>query len=296
MYKKFKQENSTTHKLFNVTILKIIYEPYVKHIYLFGFKLYSKVRFGKFLIDIQNNVSSVSGSINLLQQQQLELLSLKIDCANSITNTHLATFGKYRAKYLGKTIVIVATGPTLNKYQPIADAIHIGVNRVYKRQDIELDHIFIQDKRGLKEDLDAINSYRPDNCIKFYGYNLSYPTFGIPEDELNKAKAKRYFLGYETGSNHFYPDISKCIISEWDSVVFSAVNFALFTMPDKIYLVGCDVSHDGYFDSSVNVLNIKSVLEGWKKIKELQQNHYPNTEIISINPVGLKGMFTDEYR
>ena len=33
----------------------------------------------------------------------------------------------------------------------------------------------------------------------------------------------------------------------------------------------------------------------WKKLKEFADEKYPNTEIISVNPVGLKGLFKDEY-
>jgi len=99
------------------------------------------------------------------------------------------------------------------------------------------------------------------------------------------------------GHQKFYPDISCSIIPEWGSVVFPAMIFALFTQPAKIYLVGCDVTNGGYFYSDdVNNLEIKIVLEGWVRVRDLQKIHYPNTEIISINPVGLKGMFTDEYR
>ena len=34
---------------------------------------------------------------------------------------------------------------------------------------------------------------------------------------------------------------------------------------------------------------------GWKKIKEYRDSKYPDIEIISVNPVGLKGLFTDVY-
>ena len=31
------------------------------------------------------------------------------------------------------------------------------------------------------------------------------------------------------------------------------------------------------------------------RIKEFARQYYPETEIISINPVGLKGLFIDQY-
>ncbi len=35
--------------------------------------------------------------------------------------------------------------------------------------------------------------------------------------------------------------------------------------------------------------------EKYQEMKRFAQIHYPETEIISINPVGLKGMFKDIY-
>lgn len=60
----------------------------------------------------------------------------------------------------------------------------------------------------------------------------------------------------------------------------------------KIYLVGCDASNNGYYyNNDLNYLDLTRVLLGWNKIKEFKDIYYPNTEIISINPVGLKGLF-----
>ena len=34
---------------------------------------------------------------------------------------------------------------------------------------------------------------------------------------------------------------------------------------------------------------------GWNNFKQLNHTYYPDTEIIYINPIGLKGMFKDIY-
>ena len=39
-----------------------------------------------------------------------------------------------------------------------------------------------------------------------------------------------------------------------------------------------------------------NVISLWHQLKRFAQVFYPNTEIISINPVGLKGIFKDEYQ
>jgi hypothetical protein len=50
-----------------------------------------------------------------------------------------------------------------------------------------------------------------------------------------------------------------------------------------------------YLMLSPNIL-AKDIYEGWKDLKKFAQIYYPDTEIISINPVGLKGLFTDVYQ
>ena len=77
-----------------------------------------------------------------------------------------------------------------------------------------------------------------------------------------------------------------------------ALHFALYTNPKAIYLVGCDCNLTGYFDGTAQKTasnNIDFWMIGYKKMKEFAAHFYPETEIISINPVGLKGLFRDVY-
>ena len=39
-----------------------------------------------------------------------------------------------------------------------------------------------------------------------------------------------------------------------------------------------------------------NVISLWYQLKKFARVFYPDTEIISINPVGLKGIFKDEYK
>ena len=43
-----------------------------------------------------------------------------------------------------------------------------------------------------------------------------------------------------------------------------------------------------------NFLPVNTIIEAYKKFKQFAQKYYPDVEIISINPVGLKGLFKDE--
>ena len=82
---------------------------------------------------------------------------------------------------------------------------------------------------------------------------------------------------------------------------FPALQFALWTRPKRIYLVGCDCSSLGYCSGILDKtaaqtkfpLDVERLLYGWTKMKEFIEKFYPDVEIVSVNPVGLKGMFKD---
>jgi len=42
-------------------------------------------------------------------------------------------------------------------------------------------------------------------------------------------------------------------------------------------------------------MSIPIWIEGYRKLKTYVARYYPDTEIISVNPVGLRGMFQDVY-
>ena len=75
-----------------------------------------------------------------------------------------------------------------------------------------------------------------------------------------------------------------------------AFEFALWCHPRRIYIVGCDCSQAGYFaeDSHLHqALPVDGVIQEWKRMAEFAKRHYPVVEIVSVNPVGLKGLFKD---
>lgn len=106
-----------------------------------------------------------------------------------------------------------------------------------------------------------------------------------------------------TRQEYFYYDISVNPLPCFGSITFAALAFALWTNPKRIFLVGCDATFDGHFDGSTMLSQDNDWTnfyydvntEGWSKFKKFVELYYPNTKIISINPVRLKGMFTDVY-
>ena len=79
------------------------------------------------------------------------------------------------------------------------------------------------------------------------------------------------------------------------SIVFPAIQFALYSGFEKIYLVGCDCN--GFFHSQ-NFLNNTDInkqidmdlVYWWKQIYNFKNTKYHLTKIININPVGLKNI------
>lgn len=219
---------------------------------------------------------------------------------------HLQTFPKFKGIHEGRDLVLVASGVTGDKYFPKKDAIHIGVNRSFQMGNyrIPMDYIFIQDYSGkTKEYIDDLDNYRVGKCIKFYGLTTEWsyePERTIPESHAIKAKALRYRTdwakidGFEP---EFTYDISTQPLGCFGSIVFPALQFALWTHPKRIYLVGCDCTTNGYsYDKKdKNFLIPDRIIDAYKKFKAFANKYYPDVEIISINPIGLKGIFKDEY-
>lgn len=205
------------------------------------------------------------------------------------------SFYPYKNKYKDKDIVLLGAGPTLNQFKPIDKAIYIGTNRTFKLEKIKLDYLFIQDNLIENDDQTKADLYKGNNCQKFYGYH--YLTVPITKESAKRAKAKRYIfldrkkpiLSKEFGNKSilFRP------LNTWASVIFPALEFALWTNPKKIYIVGCDCTDIEHFDNTESKLNNERILYGWLKFKEFAKKYYPNTEIISINPKGLIGLFKD---
>lgn len=225
--------------------------------------------------------------------------------ALTTARTHEKTFLPFHRKHEGADFVIVASGPTAEKYvEPIPGAVHIAVNRSYQFDRVKFDYIFIQDISGAGKYVDGIAAYRPGECVKFYGLTATERedvSLIMSDDHLRAAGALRYYseLRDSVGERpRFAYDLSTEPLGDFGSIVLPAMQFALWAGAKRIYLVGCDNSQNGYAfgGAESNSLALDLTTRGFVAIKEFAKRYYPKTEIISINPVGLKGLFTDEFR
>lgn len=278
----------------NIDFLEFIvnYEKSKKDDKLLFFILFSLNRFCENIIE--NYDHTLRADINRLIQTNL-----------STYNIHQSTFQRFKHIYSGRDLVLFASGPSAADYSPINNAIHIGVNASFKSTPVPLDYIFIQDFSGkTPEYIKDLNDYESEKCTKFYGLTTEWlddPNRVIPESEAILSKALRYRTDWAPVryfSSKFAYDISTQPLGCFGSVVFPALQFALWTNPRRLYLVGCDCSLSGYsYDKEYkNFLLPNKIIEAYREFKIFASKYYPETEIISVNPVGLKGIFTDEYQ
>ena len=230
-------------------------------------------------------------------------------------NLHPKTFSEYKNKHNGCDIALIACGPTVNDFVAVPDTIYVGVNRAFKKSDIKLDYIFVEDyEKGM---FSALEDYYKENkdIKKFYGIHQGFAINDqiISESVSIRHNASRFYTRIRwkhpthevlVRDEEFAFDIATEPLTCSGSVVFPAMQFILYTNPKRIFIYGCDCSADAHFYDTKNTTKDTSwagdpswtaAIHGWKLLKKFADKYYPETEIISVNPVGLRGLFRDVY-
>ena len=129
----------------------------------------------------------------------------------------------------------------------------------------------------------------------------------IPESKILEFNCERFYTDVHKArlskTYNFSYDISTQPLGNFGTIAFPAMQFLLWTNPKRIYIVGCDSAPVGHFAGEELPSNKRALTDEtyprivgqWKMFKEFAQLYYPDTEIISINPIGLKGIFKDVY-
>lgn len=216
--------------------------------------------------------------------------------ANEIRDTNKETFRPYRGMHVGERVVIIGTGPTLNYFQPIKGSINIGLNGAYHYSRANLDYYFVQDYQGDGTTF-SMDEIAELDCVKFFGKYLERKGAdkqGIPDSVAVRCGAKQYFV--LTAKSEIPINIEYFPVMDHDSIAFAAVHFALYTYPKQIFLVGIDAKNDGHFDGSMgaDVVYGNEIRKGMAKVRDFAQKHFPDTQFVVVNPVGLKGVFSRE--
>lgn len=242
-----------------------------------------------------------------LKELRQELCSFRIAQNNAlvVAAQHQKIFPQYRDINKGGTAVIVATGPTMAHYTPLPHVVHIGVNAAFLRKNIPLDYLFFSDFHPIHNDLDEL---RETTCPKFFAQcadPLSMKTRFVMNSNHDVVKALPSYLKEFPNSQlvyfkyvHDFPrNIEVEALPNYSTCVTMTLAFALHTGVKKIYIVGCDTTPNGHFNGVPcdRDFNTQSLINGWLKFSDFRRFYYPDVEIISVNPIGLKGLFTDVY-
>lgn len=224
-------------------------------------------------------------------------------------------FYRYRNAFKNQEAVIMGNGPSLNTYKIIHNCIHIGCNRCIYLDKLICDFYFYNEwpRSTIKHKNDVLN-YKA-KIEKFFGAFPDKRDFGSNMEHAKAGRAALFdmdgpeFLGISKKT--FEKDIDIYRVSDYGtSTVFVMMQFALFCGFKKIYIVGCDIENmianntaDRYFYHNKDLPNpiydhirITKLYKKWIDMKNFAQEYYDNTQIISINPVKLKGLFEDIYQ
>ena len=221
-------------------------------------------------------------------------------------NLHKSTFEKYKGLHKDCDIAILGAGPSLNFFNPHClpapqETKFIGLNRACLFSKVRFDYLFAIDILGIACCKNEFFSY-PD-AVKFIGDQDLGKAHQIPETWIRGNNCCRY----KTTTNmlekaSFTVDIDSQPLVNSVSVSIQAMQFALFTKPRRIFLVGIDTTPSGHFvgkDEDLttrrdDIFQISKLAEAdWNKMKDFIDIYYPDIEIISINPNRLRGLFKD---
>ena len=211
----------------------------------------------------------------------------------------------------GKDIVICGAGPSLNMYTPIEGAVHIALNRAILKKEIHFNYMVSVDYTAICSIKKQI--YEAKDMIKIFGSVKGPGESVIPNEFYKMDNVIRFDVSDDIDSYLFdgelTADISSCPLRYYQSVAVTALQIALYMRPAKIYLVGLDFSDEDYFtiDDQFEENGDKhkmwarehwkkdNIFEFWKYVSMFAKSNYPETAILSVNPVSLKGIFADIY-
>lgn len=236
-----------------------------------------------------------------VRQSQFKFFNILVH-QDLVTTQNKKVFEKYRGVYKGRDVVLCASGPSFNYFDGkyLKNAVKLGVNNAVLNEKIKFDYSFVIDYNGIRNKIDEHKN--KTDVKKLFGIMLplddlllTTPSIGriLPQSVIEENNAEYFYINEGIV---WTADLTAVPLSSWASVVFPAMDFLFWTRPRRIFIVGADCGgkhYDG--DYKIPDETTKMLLNRWKRIKFEAPYLYPDTEIISVNPVGLKGLFHDVY-
>ena len=230
--------------------------------------------------------------------------------------------------HLGQSAIVFGAGPSLLDYEEIDDGtlIRVSCNRQIFFDKILPFHLYINVDGGgggkhsyASQFKDEIDTYQP-LYAKFYGvhFKILYEAYvdarAIPfmvyttdyryHEYTNNFGEKRETQIENVDLVHtvkFSKDISILPPALNSNVAFPIMQFLLYMGFSKIYLVGFDSSGGGrwnypnaYWDTDTYAQRVAQWPKRWYFFRKWQLEVYPDVKMVSVNPIGLKGMMDED--
>ncbi len=293
IYQREKTEDILKRKIFMGLCKSQTIRDDSKSIYVFGIRLYKRT-----LPVTKSQLNMLLGRVNDIYYNMQVLVKVPI--------VH-KYFLRYKNCNVGKNIVLYAGGPTFRYFDNNkCKALKCGVNGIITLVS-DLNYLFIEDifihDKNLNE---MIDNYEGKNCEKFYGLlpprrlkkinRYEYTTEKITPMNVYRAKAN-VFLLEDVVRSKWATDLEVEAFGDFGGAALSALQFLLYTHPKRIYLVGNDCSNEqlAYHSDRPKVTDHSAKINNYQSFKRFARVVYPDVRIISVNPVGLRGIFRECY-
>lgn len=218
-------------------------------------------------------------------------------------------------KFLGKKVFLFAPGPSLNNFDKTiipSEYLKAGVNGVIihkEYQDLDL-YFWSGDidtnRRRTFSEIDIKNNLPnlKSSCIKFTNPTINkqhrHPMWGqtqIKQSEADQLGFISYDIAfgksYEDPVDTWHVDLNKGLDAV--SICYASCQLLLYMGIKEIVLVGFDCtskhSYTHLVDSDVCDWKDNQLVDRWIKFKHYVNKHFPDVQIKSVNPQGLKDVF-----
>ena len=187
----------------------------------------------------------------------------------------------WKNRFEGKKAIICGSGSSLDDCDGSEDAVYIALNRALFYDKVKFDMLFMQDLP--QNQPYTIEDYNQYPCTKFYG-NITNPRtqkIGFEIDSYTDCKGEivSYELAprwYDYKVDDITFDLQKNYVLDMQSVLFSAVQFAIFAGFKEIELYGIEFSDANYGGNENPNKYSYYVPFNMRKMKDTISEKYPD--------------------
>lgn len=232
-----------------------------------------------------------------------------------------SSFIDFKGIHADKSAVILATGPSLDKFsldllpEKDGELVTLGVTMGAYHPTLKFDYYFCGHAYGglsgggkiadrekklgaslMDKVLELKSSKRIKHvfcCTKIQGKH--HPAH-FSADDSNKMGAIQFEQHHQSGAGQFHVKIHDNPVYG-HNIIYSPLQFALYAGCKKVYIVGCDGpgTMSSFLDNErAYPVNKEHFFQHWKFFRKFVRSKYPDVRIVNVNPLALKGFFDED--